>query len=110
MNFLDPNDPNFYYGDIKPMPKSNLKFAGTATVEMLKDGRYFLRFSGEVIEHIRRKVIKIYGKSTKRITKKRIKNYMKKMVIDTARRDIEIHESQIAKLENLTMTIEDRNE
>lgn len=109
MNFLDPNDKEFYHGDvIKPLPKSNLQYKGTATVEMLKDGRYFLRFSGEVIEHIRRKVVQIFGKSTKRITKKRIKNYMKKMVIDTAKRDIEIHEGQIAKLG--TLTIEDYNE
>jgi len=91
MNFLDPNDPSFYYGDIKPMPKTEPKYAGTTTVEMMKDGRYFLRFSGDVVEHIRKLVIKKHGKSTKRITKKRIKAYMSKLVIDTAKRDVEAH-------------------
>ena len=62
----------------------SFEYKGTATVEMMKDGRYFLRFSGDVVRLIRHLVIKKYGKSTKRINKKRIKQYMKTVIINSS--------------------------
>lgn len=62
----------------------SFEYKGTATVERLKNGQYFLKFSGDVARLIKHLVIKKYGKSTKRINKKRFKQYLKTVIIDSS--------------------------
>lgn len=72
-----------------------IKTKSTATVEMLNNGKYFIRFNGEVIEHIRKQVIKRHGKSTKRILKKRIKAYMYLIIVLGSKIDVDNYKSEI---------------
>ena len=67
----------------------NKQFKGTATVELTSKGKHILVFSGDTMQLIKKMVMDKYGRSTKRINKKRFKKYISTLVLEAAKRDID---------------------